>query len=208
MLEFTAQEASRRGNWMVPSLSNNKRVIKGGDTGWRLFQGVLWKGPLWKRVVCGKTYVFLGHYQLLSTLVLCLVWYELTGDGHQAENRKGKLLQWPLNSYYDTLILFLAAFVLACCVFSDGDERGWVDGKERSPSFRRAFFEAKLLMYAFLTSCAICFSKSASANWLSIAYYWFKPITSDFCLGKNEILHVFLPKASWVEKTSDHHKAH
>lgn len=125
---------------MLVQVSCNRRVIKGGDTGWRLFWGV-WKGPLWCVLSKGGiTYAFLEQYQLLSTLILCLVWSELTGDGHQAENRKGKLLQWPLNSYYDTLILFSGCFCFGPLCFFRQRREGVSGWKRKKPFFQKGFF--------------------------------------------------------------------
>lgn len=167
--ELTAQEASRKGNWATASLL---RCLAAGvssgmvaQAGWRLFQGFLWKAPLcsilseeavlWKNLCSPQTISAV----VISHPFSCVMWAHQGWTSASKQEREGKLLQRPLNSYYDTLILFLAAFVLAWCVFSDRDERGWVDGKERSHSFRKGFlFKEKtlnvripdLLCYLFL----------------------------------------------------------
>lgn len=148
--ELTPQETSRRGNWATPSLSKCLAAVMSWRMvarGWRLFQGFLWKGPLWSRL-SEETVLWknLCSPRAISAVVIsypfsCMIWAHWGWTSAWKQEKEGKLLQRPLNSNYDTLILLLAAFVLAWCVFSDGDERGWVDGKERSYSFRRAFLK-------------------------------------------------------------------
>lgn len=210
-LDFTAQEASRRENWMIPCLSKClatgelSKVVTQVEGCFEVFEKAL-SGVSSQR---GNNLRFpraisavVNSHPLSGVIWAHWGWTSGWKQEREATSVALKFILWHFNSIF-WLLLFWPA------VFFPTETRGgeWMEKKEAILS-EGLFFEAKLLMYAFLTSCAICFSKSAGANWLSVAYYWFKPITSDFCLGKNEIVQVFLPKASWVEKMSDRHEAH
>lgn len=153
--EFCALEPSRKGIWAAPSFSS---CLRGRAPSRMVAQEIFSSAS---SLFCGKTCVLLEQYQLLSSHPFsCASPSELIPTSAWKQEGEGKLLQRLLNSYSDTLILFLAALCFGLVCFFQWRWEGWVDGKERGCSLSRACWSKSqcshswpLGLFGFVSCC-------------------------------------------------------